>query len=724
MHIESTLKKLWVVCVLFFLVVFPFSHGWASFDVHFVDDPGHYFGELEPEHAIAIGTDGAIYVAYGGDNLYLATKKETWQIQTVDVNGVVGKYPSIALDKDNYPHISYYDGHFGTLKYARWDGFSWHIETVDTLGIIRPHTAIAIDRNNRPHISYHASNNDSLKYAHFNGTNWDVQTLDTSIPWGVGQWSSIATDSGDNPHIGYYDWDNADLKYITWNGSAWKIETVDTASAGQHTSIALDQYDSVHLSYYDSSNRDLQYAYRDSSTGIWSLDTVDATGTVGWHGSLVVDSDDQCHISYYDRDNGTIKYAKGTLSNWSTATVETVGANPLFDLFTSIAVDGSGVPHLAYGKQTGPRILDIRHAYWTGSAWSIATVDSSQGAMERGNPGTSIAIDQAGNRHIGYIDRGNYRGNSALKYAFHNGVTWDKGFVDTGQSPTVYYEMHSPAIAVDSNNQPHMSYAFSENYSVNALKYARWDGSAWQIEPVTYQSVADISIALDNADRPHISFRERGNNNLLYAHWTGSAWNIEVVEYTGNVGSGSAIAIDSANHPHISYLVNHSSLKYARWDGGSWQIEYVGPSSLSSTSIALDSSDRPHISYQYNNEDLMYAHWSGSAWNIETVDSGYRVGWDTSIALDSSGNPHICYSDYGNFDLKHAYRDGSQWKINTVDGPGEVGRFGSIALDKSNRPHMSYVDMGNMALKYAVDVDSEPFPWILFIPAITGSSVP
>lgn len=723
MTVKSTFKKLQLVWVIVFLVVSSFSRGWASFDVHVVDDPGHYFGELEPEHAIAVGSDGAVFIAYGGDNLYLATTTNQgviWQIETVDANGIVGKYPSLALDHNNYPHISYYDGTFGKLKYARWNGVSWQIETVDTVGIIRPHTAIAIDSNDRPHISYHDSNNDSLKYAHFNGITWNIETLDTSNPFGVGQWCSIAVDSGNNPHIGYYDWANNDLKYLAWTGSNWLIETVDTAAAGQYTSIALDQSGNVHLSYYDSSGRDLQYAFRDNEAASWSLDTVDATGRVGWHTSISADPTGQCHISYYDWDNGTIKYANGTLANWSIATVETVGANISFDLFTSIAVDSSGVPHIAYGKQNGPRILDLKYARWSGTAWSMTTVNSSRGAIETGDPGTALAIDNAGNRHIGYIDRGNYYGNSALKYVFHNGMIWDKEIVDGGQTPTATYDFHSPAIAIQSNNYPHMAYAFSENLSVNALKYASWNGSAWQIEVVTYQSVADISLALDSTNRPHISFRERGNDNLLYAHWTGSVWNIEVVEYTGHVGAGSAIAIDSADRPHISYLLNGSNLNYAHLDS-SWQIEFVGMAHLGSTSIALDNSDRPHISYQYN-EDLMYAHFNGSTWDIETVDSANRLGWDNAIALDSSGNAHICYYDISNNDLKYTYRDGSQWEIYTVDGPGTVGRFGSIALDASNRPHMSYVDMGNLALKYAVL--SGPFPWILFMPAIYGGSTP
>jgi hypothetical protein len=86
-------------------------------------------------------------------------------VETIDSEGNVGWYSSIALDSDDRPHISYYDQTNGDLKYAYRAGESWEIETIDNEADVGLHTSIALDSDDRPHISYYDQTNGDLKYA-------------------------------------------------------------------------------------------------------------------------------------------------------------------------------------------------------------------------------------------------------------------------------------------------------------------------------------------------------------------------------------------------------------------------------------------------------------------------------------------------------------------------------------------------------------------------------
>lgn len=73
------------------------------------------------------------------------------------------------------------------------------------------------------------------------------------------------------------------------------------------------------------------------------------------------------------------------------------------------------------------------------------------------------------------------------------------------------------------------------------------------------------SLALDSSNNPHISYQDYTNFDLKYAKWTGDEWATEIVDLTGNVSGHSCLALDSLNNPHISYHYRtNDALKYAK----------------------------------------------------------------------------------------------------------------------------------------------------------------
>ena len=218
------------------------------------------------------------------------------------------------------------------------------------------------------------------------------------------------------------------------------------------------------------------------------------------------------------------------------------------------------------------------------------------------------------------------------------------------------------------------------------------------------------SVALDGAGRPGISYYDYDNQAVKYAAWTGSGWDIQMVDSVGVgwwVAGSTSLALDTSERPHISYAdpawtasgPSTRVLKYAAWNGSGWDIHTVDSTEDVGqySSLALDSSGHPCISYRdFTHYDLKYAAWDGNSWAIQTVDWPGNVGLYTSLALDASGYPHIAYqAGEPDYDVKYAAWNGTSWDIETVDGAGPVGR---LALDTSGHRHISYRHLG---LRYA-----------------------
>jgi hypothetical protein len=325
---------------------------------------------------------------------------QEWHIETVDSNGEVGLYNSLALDSSGYPHISYRDHTNNNLKYARWDGGEWRIETVDSGGNVGFYTSLALDSSDHPHISYYDSTNGDLKYARWDGDEWHIETVDSNGDVGID--NSLALDSSDYPHISYCDCIDisSNLKHARWDGDEWHIETVDTdEDVGFYTSLAFDSSDYPHISYCDYYHCDLKYARWDGSA--WQIETL----IEGLCTSLALDSSDYPHISYYDVTYESLKYARWDGDEWQLETVDSSGS---VGEYNSLAMDSSKFPHISYFDRFNSA---LKYAHWDGDEWQVETVDSD------GNVGdnSSLALDSSDCPHISYSDST----NGDLKYAWY-----------------------------------------------------------------------------------------------------------------------------------------------------------------------------------------------------------------------------------------------------------------------------------------------------------------
>lgn len=291
---------------------------------------------------------------------------------------------------------------------------------------------------------------------------------------------------------------------------------------------------------------------------------------------------------------------------------------------------------------------------------------------------------------------GSEPGNSAAE-------GWQRHIIDPyGASPDT-------SLDLDQSGRPHVVYKGHDGQYRYSLKYAVFDGSAWQVAIVDNEIATGWhpDLALDARDEPHVAYYHP-NGKLMYVHFYNASWHNQTVDSGDDVGEHPALAVDSANRPHIAYVDEAAnSIKYARRTGATWQIAMVvvlpGASQTIMLDMALDPAERPHICYYDELADaLKHTAYDGAAWRTDTVAGGIVSynGQGCSIAVDGDGRPHISFRNLGMF---YARYDGGQWHLTEVDNDFFAGRVSSLALDVHGRPRIAYDDWDypNYDLRYA-----------------------
>jgi hypothetical protein len=306
-----------------------------------------------------------------------------------------GQHVSVAIDPSTgVTYVSYYDATHGDLRMAHYVGSggncgpsgSWHCQTVDSDGDVGQYSSIAVWEG-KIKIAYHDATHGSLKYAlaSYGPTgSWWIQNVDKETPpINTGLYASLGLAYNGSSYISYYSDDPTGvdaLRIADFVGSGgncgygttagmWRCETVDTGEGvGQHTSLAVvGSYAYRHIAYYDRGNGDLWYATNHGGTNCgpggntWTCYPVTgSTADVGQYASLYMDDEDHFHIAYYDATADTLKYAVdvggggncGVLGSAQCDEIDAMmqGYNPLG---VSVAEDAAGYPIIAYQSQYG-----------------------------------------------------------------------------------------------------------------------------------------------------------------------------------------------------------------------------------------------------------------------------------------------------------------------------------------------------------------------------------
>jgi hypothetical protein len=311
-----------------------------------------------------------------------------WVTSVLDPGPSVGKFASLAIDRHNVLHASYYSELPKNLIYARLEpGQEWVIEPADDTGQdVGQYSSIAVEHLSSAdvlagtpaavNIAYYDAFHGELWYTTNATGSWVPEVVEATPEPGtdVGKYVSIATDgyykNDQSPHITYYDSINGNLRYATKGSGVWELFTIpNDEDAGMHTSCAVYK-GKVYVAYQAVESYDLMVATGSGET--WDVVMVDGPNKdVGDALSIAVDSSKRVHVSYRDTNERYLHYALWNGSEWSTLTVDT---DAEVGKWTALALDGNSNVHVAYKDQGSDALLYATNTVVTNYQWIMEEV--------------------------------------------------------------------------------------------------------------------------------------------------------------------------------------------------------------------------------------------------------------------------------------------------------------------------------------------------------------
>jgi hypothetical protein len=440
-----------------------------------------------------------------------------------------------------------------------------------------------------------------------------------------GYMPSLAIDADGKLHVAYYGSAEHKLMYAAETATGLVRESARwywSSGGGARFQLALGKRGALILYTYPNSRTGLFLAERRSKG--WSHSTLLSTSTPTGFG-IVTDRAGRAHACFTESTGG-LSYALRKGDRWTITPITDAEAKGA----CAIAVDGDGVPHIAYYRVTAGDLAYAKGS--TGGTFTTSVVDSA------GMVGSEVAIAVAadGTPHIAA-----YRSDTQdLRWAVHGGGAWtvqDVGPGRIGSTPSIaiagsglpvitYWDadLYRIVVAVRNANQTWSEGVFEDVSGGKAPLATAPDGTVWittgDRDVLVYQiEAAGISAyAIDTFHKAgsDVSLLHRnGQAALVYTQSGGDGINrVEVASrqngswtYTqlATPGSGSVATVDGAAKTHIVYQTG-SALSYATDAGGGFAIETLA-AAASEPAIAVSATGVVHAAYIATTAPSSYA---------------------------------------------------------------------------------------------------------------------
>ena len=567
-------------------------------------------------------------------------------IETVRADVTTGgsdAHLGITVDSNDKPHIIWQvpETASGTeVRYTNKVTGSWSTSIlIDTSSVETHHVDITMNRDDFPLLTYHDGTAPRNMYAlegnQNNATSFENFTLEVDARTNARP--QIVVDSQGNTHVTWVT-NNQDVVIRTHpslnNWQSWDTEVIVSSALNyEMQGMTIDSQNN--LIVFATSSTDVTSAFKSIDRGAtWTtIGTTHDTPTA-------VDNNIKCRWSKYN-------YYFPTELDY------TVNFSP--NLYYNKLAQ-TGLDHL-YIVGRNPTNLDIEvwRSPTEGVTWEEVDDPNSPTGVDTNT--VSCAIDGLDDIHIVWRDQG-----TGIRYEKFDISTQSHGTAETADVDTSTAAGDFVAVAIDTNNEPHVAYTSGLNS--NSSRYVNHTGGSWNTDILVNGGDFNFAgITLDINDIPQIIFGTSASGNVKLGNTNNavSFSNFNIVDSV-HANFTDSIIIDSLGNTYISYVLSSGNLRFRKHNVGdawtTWQtIVAVATGNFEDTSMMLD--ERSNILLMANNSSNVSQAFvstdGGSTFeNVDTdnmpnvVDEHIRLRWSFYHFANPSKVDYIIFDDTAN----------------------------------------------------------------------------
>ncbi|HEY3446846.1 MAG TPA: dickkopf-related protein [Myxococcales bacterium] len=421
---------------------------------------------------------------------------------------------------------------------------------------------------------------------------------------------------------------------------------------GRHPSGAVTGAGSLSVAQYDGHYGDLVVSDYDSTGNktqtVW-VDGVPANGTVlggpsgprggisdpgpdvGKYTSTAAKADGTLYVSYYDQTNGDLRFAeRGADGKWTSHRVD--GAVADVGLYTSLAIDPTGKPAVAYFMRSGTEDPSVGCAQDPGAAKALITgVKLARARIEHPRAESDWAVEM--------VDCAARPPPPCY------------GCVGSGAKVCVL-DATAPGGTVCMGSSAGCAPACSTGQVCTVGNKCMPQGSPTELADVPRGMGLFPSLAF-KLGNPAIAYYDRTKGNLVAAQWSGTAWDRKTLDGedangdSGNVGSYPSLVVDGGNYLIAYHDLTRRGLRF--YSSGS--LVPVAQQRTPPATLVIDTGISDPLA-------------DGPAW----------VGANSSLVSTSAG-VYVAYQNSTASDLRLAKKGPTGWSVVKEWTPGALGFF-------------------------------------------------